>query len=185
MLTASPNGLTPLMHPSGQVRPSVYPGGIESGYGTALYFGAPVTLATTGFLVASTTNQDWLGCFCGVSFVDATQRAQVSSWWVAGTVATQIEAFVIDDPLVQYAIQATGSLTAASVGDQADFVNPGAGNTLGFSTAAFGALVGAGVQGQMRVLRLYTDPDNNWGDAFTTVVVQNARQQYVANKVAV
>lgn len=184
--TATPFGLRPIFHPSGQARPSAYAGGIVTGYASAIGFQSPVKMATTGVLQIASTAEDWLGSFAGVEWTDSTGMPRLAQDWAASTAGTNIIAYVNDDPKTRFAIQSDGSLALTSRGDQADFVNPGTVNALGFSSAAINStLGGAGVQKQLRILDLYLDPANDWGDAFTIVVVENARHQYVANKVAI
>lgn len=183
---ATPFGLRPVYHPSGLDRAQAYYGGIQTGYASSIYQGSPVIMATTGFLTIGTTAADWLGVFAGVEYTDANGRTQVSKFWPANMAATNIIAYVYVDPAIVYEIQSSGSLAQSSIGDQADFVNPGNGNTVpGISTATINSsLAGSGAQGQMRILDFAHYVDNAWGDAYTIVQVQNARSQYVANKVA-
>lgn len=183
--TAAPQGLRPVYHPSGLVRASAYT--INSTYNTAIFKGSPVTLNTNGTVVIGAANADVLGAFAGVQYVDATGRPTYSPNWPANMVGTDIVAWVYDDPDIVFEIQANGSVVQAAVGDQTDFVNPGAGTAAtGQSTAAANAtLAGAGNQGQMRIVGFNLAPDNTPGDAFTIVQVKLARSQYVANKVAV
>lgn len=187
MNTAAPFGLQPRYHPSGRVVAQAFQGGIESGYATSIYQGNPVIMATTGYLTIGTTNADVLGIFEGVEYTNTSGIRQYSKYWPASTVATDIIAYVYTDALVVYEVQANGSLAQTSIGDQADFVNPGSGSTttgIG-STAISTTLAGAGSQAQLRIISLSPTPGNAWGDSYTNVYVQIARQQYVANKVAI
>lgn len=183
--TSAPFGMRPVYHPSGLDRASAYT--IGTGYGSAIYKGSPVILNTDGTLNIGTTNADILGVFDGVEYTDSTNKPTYSNYWIASTAATNVTAWVWDNPVTVYEIQSSGSIAATAVGDQADFVNPGTGSTAtGLSTAQINAtLKGAGVQGQLRIVGLSLYPDNAWADAYTIVQVQIARQQYVANKVAI
>lgn len=190
--TATPFGLNPARHLNGKFVPSprAISDGIASGYGTAIPFGAPVILNTNGTLTIATTNADILGVFAGCQYVpNNTSMMTPSPNWVASTtyVAGTMTAYVWDDPGIIYEMQSSGSIAATAVGDQADFVNPGTGNsTTGYSTAALdSSLKGAGVQGQMRIVGLGTRQGNAWGDAYTIVETMIARHQYVSNKTAI
>lgn len=187
--TSAPFGLDAAYHPSGQVRATAYPNGISSGYGTAIYKGAPVMMLTTGYLaLAAATTDNFLGAFAGVEYTDpVTQRPVVSPYWGSGqTYAGTATAYVWDDPNIEYRIQASGSLTQAAIGDQGNFTSVTAGSTnTGLSAAMLNAtLTGSGAQGQLRIVGLDPAIDNAWGDAYTVVRVQIAEHQYVANKVA-
>lgn len=183
-------GLRPKFSKTGYVRPTAYYGGIASGYSSAIYKYSPVIMATAGTLTIGTQAADILGVFAGVEYVDSTGRQIIQPYWpAAGTYASDMVAYVWDDPNIIYDIQADGSLAQTSIGDQADFTTAtvGSGNTVpGYSVATLNhTLAGAGVQAQLRILSLYPSIENAWGDAFTVVEVNIARNQYVANKVAI
>jgi hypothetical protein len=185
--SSTPFGLQPRFHPTGLDRAQAFPAGIASGYASNIFQYSPVILATTGVLTIGTTAADILGAFDGVEYTDSNGRRQFSKMWPANLVASEIVAYVWTDPLIVYEIQANGSLAMTSIGDQADFVNPGTGSTVtgGSSAQISTTLAGAGSQGQLRIVGKSLQPDNDWGDTYTIVQVQIARHQYVSNKVAV
>jgi hypothetical protein len=184
---AAPFGFRPVYHPTGLDRGILRT--IASGYGTALYKGMPVTLNTNGTIVAGAAAADILGIFNGVEFIDATGKPNFQNFWPAGQTVqsgTPVNAYVWEDPATVFEVQANGPIVQADVGTQADVVNVGAGNAMtGLSTAALGAVVAAGAQGQFRIMGFALNQDNAIGDAFTIVQVQIARSQFVANKVAI
>lgn len=183
--TAAPFGFRPAYHTTGNSRGIAYT--ITSAYGTALYKFAPVILDTNGTIIAGTTNADLLGILNGVQYTDSTGKPTWSNFWPASTVATNIIAYVWVEPTNVYEVQSNGSIAQTAVGDQADVVNPSTGSTsTGLSSASLNStLVGAGVQGQFRIIGFSGEPGNLPGDAFTIVQVQIARSQYVSNKVAI
>jgi len=188
--TSAPFGLDAAYHPSGVIKATAYPNGISSGYGTAIYKGAPVFLLTTGYLnLAANATDALLGAFAGVEYTDpVTQRPVVSPYWGSGqTYSGTMTAYVWDDPDIQYRIQASGSVAQTGIGDQADLTSVTAGSTsTGISGAMLNAtLTGSGNQGQLRITGLDPAIDNAWGDAYTVVRVQIAEHQYRANKVAI
>ncbi len=188
--TLAPLGMVPKYSQVGPVRPQAYPYGIASGYNTALFKGQPVTMGTSGTIVAATTNQDIMGVFAGWEGVDSTGRFITSNQWAANQAFNAGEimnAYIWQDPTIVYSIQCDGSLAQTSIGDQADFSNPTSGSTVtGYSAATISStLKGAGTQGQLRIIELSLNPYNAWGDAYTVVHVQIARLQYIANKVAI
>ena len=125
----------------------------------------------------------------GVEFTDTTGRRRVSNYWPASTAyqTGSCIAYVWDDPLVVYEMQAAGSLTQASIGEQFDITNATAGsNVTGLSQCTLGTTAaGAGNSKQMRVVNLAPFPGNAWGDAYTVVQVQIAEHQYVADRGAI
>jgi len=187
--TATPFGMRPVQHMTGSIRPRVANGLIASGYASSIYKYGPVTMQTTGLLAAATTAQDFIGALAGVEYTDPNGYYRISKYWPANTTyqAGSCTVAFWDDPSLIYEMQANGSITQTAIGDQSDFVNPGAGSTVtGESTAALNStLAGAGVQGQLRILGLVPLDGNAWGDAYTMVTVQIARHQYVTSKVAI
>ena len=187
--TSAPFGLDAAYHPSGQVHPRAYPNGISSGYGTNIYKGSPVFWLSTGYLnLAANATDNIQGALAGVEYTDpVTQRPVVSPYWGSGqTYSGTMTAYIWDDPAIVYRIQASGAVAQSAIGDQGNFTTVTAGSTsTGISGAQLNAtLTGSGAQGQMRIVGLSPDIDNAWGDAYTTVYVQIAEHQYVANKVA-
>lgn len=195
--TLQPYGLRPAYSPQGMAAARSIPNGIASGYGTGLLKYQPVTLNTSGQIVAATAGtNDFYGVFAGVRYVDGFGIPHESNQWVAGTAYGAasgtvssiygLEVMVWDDPNMVFEIQADGSL-AQSIGGQVNFSNITAGSTatgLSACTASASSLTTSG-QGQMRIVELALNIGNIWGDAFTQVRVMLARSQYVANKVAV
>lgn len=185
--TLAPFGFQPAYHPSGLDRAKRY--NIASGYGTSLFKGQPVTLNTNGTIVTAAGAADILGILAGVEFVDANGKPNLQPNWLAGqTIPTGgfAYAWVYDDPDIIFRVQANGPIPQTAIGDQADAgdISVGSAQT-GLSKSYLGALVGAGNQGQFRVVAFDLAPDNAPGDAYTVVQVQLARSQYVANKVAI
>jgi hypothetical protein len=178
---SSPFGLRPAYHRAGgTIRPKERP--IAAAYGTALYAGAPVTLNTSGSLeIAGAGNDDFiLGVFMGVEYTEATGNRKVTNVWpgaVSG--ATDIKAYVVEDPEVVYEIQANGSVAATAVGEQAQVVNPGAGSTVtGLSTAALAQSTLGTTARQLQVIDIAPGPGNAAGDAFTNVHVIIAQHRF-------
>lgn len=189
--TLAPFGLRAAYSPIGQSRAVAYT--IASGYGTTLYKGQAVALNTNGTIttVAAGAN-DWHGVFVGCEYVDGNGKPNVSSYWPASTTATNIVAWVIDDPDAVFEVQADGSIAQTAIGDQCNFssttnyTNADGSTATGLSAmAASATLAGATAQGQMRIVGFGKQADNAVGDAYTIIQVQNARHTYRANKVAI
>lgn len=183
--SATPFGFIANRHTQGAiVRATAYT--IAAAYATAIYKGAPCILATDGTIQGGAAAADIIGIFAGVEYVDATGKPVVTTFWPAGGVAgaTNIRAWVYDDPGIEFLVQSGGSVVQASVGDQADVANVG-NNANGMSTCQLStSLAGVGIQAQFRITGFDLGLDNAPGDAFTKVLVKIARHQLVANKVA-
>lgn len=184
----APFGFRPAYHPSGLDRAAKFT--IAGGYGSVIYKNMPVILNTNGTIVQGTAAADLLGVFAGVEFIDGTGRPVLSNYWPAAQAVQSGSvpvAWVYVDPAIVYEVQADGSIPQTAIGDQADVSNVTAGSaSTGLSAATLSSsLAGAGVQAQFRIVGFGQQVDNLPGDAYTIVQVQLARQQFVANKVAV
>ena len=188
---SAPFGFIVAKHPSGQTRANEYT--IASGYAVNLFTGDPVKLLTNGSVVLGTSDGTrtgtvadvaLLGIFAGCVYTDANGKPNWSPYWPASTTATDIKAYVYDDPENVYTVQAGGSIAAAAIGDQADFANfaaPGGSTATGRSSANLSStLIGAGDQAQFRIVAFDKSVDNAPGDAYTKVQVQIAQHQYRA-----
>jgi hypothetical protein len=132
--TASPTGLQPVWHPSGQVRRLAYDNLLLSGMTVPIYQNTPVKFVIgTGATVAGVTvatgqmviqpvaaNTDPLcGIFAGVEYQDQNGRGQESSYWPAslqlypGTVA-RVYLIGTEDLLTVYQIQFDGALNTGA-----------------------------------------------------------------------
>lgn len=166
-------------------------GGIASGYGTNIFKYQPVTLNSSGNIIAATVGADIYGIFAGFAYTDSNGFYREQDNWIAGTTytggaASPTYAMVWNDPGMVYTIQADGAV-ASSVGGQVNFSNISAGSTVtGLSACTAGAAsLTTSAQAQLRILALDPQIGNAWGDAFTVLQVQIAQSQFTANKVAV
>jgi len=191
MDTAAPFGMRPVFHPTGLDRAHRYLNAIPTGYASNIFKYQPVALNSSGQIVVTALSAaDYIGVFAGVMFIDAFGKPNFVNNWVASTTlgTGDLWAFVWDDQGIVYEVQANGSIAQTAIGDQANFAaSMLTGSTLtGLSTGAIDStLVGAGVQGMVKIVDIQPRPDNTFGDAFTIVQVQIARHQYVSNKVAI
>lgn len=187
--TASPFGFLCRKHPSGQSRANAYT--IAADYDTAIGYGDAVILDTNGTLTVGTATNDLLGVFAGVHYKDATGKPVFSkSWPGAVTGATEIVAYVYDDPenVFEAQVEAGGSaLVQTAIGAQTDLVAGTPNAVTGQSTMALEATIeAAGAQGQFRIVGFGADGVYDaTTNPFPTVLVQIAQHQFVANKVAI
>jgi hypothetical protein len=180
--TSAPFGLRPAFHPSGLDRAQALAGGIASAYNTDILKGQPVKYDTNGNIVVAAAGDAFVGAFAGVEWTDTTGRRRVSNYWPANTAyqTGSCVAYFYNDPNIVYEIQADGSLTQASIGDEADLSNTTAGSTTtGLSQATLStSLVGANNTAQMRIVDIAPYPDNNWGDNYVIVRATIAEFQF-------
>jgi hypothetical protein len=180
--TNAPFGLRPAFHPSGLDRATALTDGIVSAYATDILKGQPVKFASTGVIQVAAAGDAFAGAFAGVEWTDTTGRRRVSNTWPANTAyqTGSCIAYFYNDPNIVYEIQAAGSLTQASVGDEADLSNTTAGSTTtGLSQCTLSTtLAGVGNTAQMRIVNLAPYPDNAWGDSYTIVRATIAKFQF-------
>ena len=185
--TSAPFGLRPAFHPSGLDRAQALAGGIVSAYASDILKGQPVKYDTNGTIVPAAAGDAFVGAFAGVEWTDTTGRRRVSNYWPANTAyqTGSCVAYFYNDPNIVYEIQADGTLTQASMGDDADLSNTTNGSTTtGLSQATLSnSLIGANGEAQMRIVDLAPYPDNNWGDNF--VIVRATISQFQFGQVRV
>ena len=183
---AAPFGLRPSYHPSGTIRPTNST--IASGYASNIYLGSPVGYIADGTIALSAAGGTGVagavGSFQGVEYTPsvAGSRRVYSNTWPASMAADDIVAYLTEDPLIVYTIQANATLTRAAVGQQYDWSTNGSANgntTTGISSVSLDVASAAANAG-LRVLGLTGGPDNDWGDAFPIVDVQLSEHQFVA-----
>src|SRR5690348_15564085 len=123
-LTASPSGFLLRYHPTGQSRAKAMT--IDAAYNTAIGYGDAVILDTNGTITVGTATNDLIGVFAGVQYKDATGKPTYSKRWPgAVTGATEIIAWVYDDPANVYEAQVEAGGTAfvqTAIGAQTDMV---------------------------------------------------------------
>lgn len=186
---AGPFGFIPRFHPTGQNRANAYT--IAANYNTAIGQGDAVILDTNGTITVGSATNDLLGTLAGVTYKDSTGKpVYTNNWPGAVTGATDIVAYVYDDPNTIYEAQLEAggsSFVQTAVGAQTDLVAGTVNATTGRSTMALEATIEAGgAQGQFRVVGF--GPDGIYdatNNTFPTVLVQIAQHQFVANKVGI
>jgi len=159
----SPFGLRAVRHQSGGViRLTEYT--IASAYNTDIFYGDIVEMTGTGKNIskAAAANADNLGVFAGCRYVNAQGEQKFSKYWPASTTATEIVAFVYDDPYIVFETQVS-TLAEADVGTLMDWA-VGTGSA---TTGASGLYADEGTKAttdkSLRVLSLVPRVDNAYG----------------------
>lgn len=194
--TSQAAGFQPYFHPSGEIRNQAFT--VASGYNVTLYTGDPVKLLSTGTIeygssdgTRSGTVADvlLLGSFQGCQYTDATGRPTQSPTWPAGTVATDIIAWVggAMDPSVEFVAQYTnpspGTTMATAIGQQCDFVVAATGSTAtGISANQLGAIQSG--TGQFQITGLAGNPNDTVTDTYVQVTCRINQGQMVASVAA-
>lgn len=159
---------------------------IVSGYAVSIQTGDPVVLvaagtiqrmnATTTATTATSTaaGNGWMGVFVGCQYTDATMGWGARQTFVAGTVATDIMAMIVDDPDALFQISANGTLAQSTLGANAGVIQ---------TVAGAGTYKPSGLQLDissvnttntlpLRIVDFATGPKNAVGDTYTEVLVR-------------
>lgn len=139
--------------------------------------GDPIKMLPGGDIRGATAAADFtLGVAKGFRWVDpVTKRPTWSNWLPAGTSSadSNIYAYVVDDPMATFIVQADASVTVADLGMNFELsaicsVN----QSFGKSQAVLKASTRTTASKLVRLISLYETPDNAWTDAFPIVEVR-------------
>ena len=174
------------MRPVGRVGGTPYTGGqsryrIANNYGTAIFQGDMVAQVTGGGIEvhADGGTVPIVGVFNGCQFTDPTTgEHKFSNFYPASTAADDIIAFVIDDPMVIFEIQANAAMPVADLFGNFDIVYTTAGST---TTGISGAELnvsdgGTGTTLSLKAIDISEDPENSdvaTANTNVRVVIQN------------
>ena len=192
--TSAPFGFRPSFHNSGQMRPKAYT--ITTGYAVSIYAGDPVKLTSDGVINLGTSDGTrsgttdgitLLGVFAGCQYNDATGKPVVSPFWPASTSATNIVAWVYDDPETLYDVQYANPGTAGTdsvqtaVGGECDWrvASPGGSTYTGLSNTYLSAL--QSTSGQFQITGFAYNINDSLTDAYVIVTVRLNEAAYKAS----
>ena len=191
---SAPFGFRASYHNSGQIIAKAYT--IVSGYNQNVFQGDPVKLVNTGSVQlgssdgtrsGTTDGISLLGIFAGCQYIDALGVPTVSPYWPAGITATEITAWVYDDPEILFAVQydnpSSGTTVQTDVGKECDWTvaSPGGSTRTGLSDTKLSATVGTSGQFQITGFEGTTGgPDSTLTDAFVVATVRINEHQYKA-----
>ena len=143
---------------------------IASGTVAAIFEGDTVTFganagASTGYIIKATPGAAGiLGVFLGCQYTDPTTgKPTWKNYYPGGIAASDIVAFIVDDPYAQFLVQASGVAGNVAIGQNADLVQTVAGNTTtGVSGLELdtGSLAAASAL-NVKVIGVTADPSNN------------------------
>ena len=153
-------GFKPVRHLSGgEVRTNEYK--IAANYGTSIYQGQAVLAVTAGGIEAAAAGNVVLGIFGGCFYTDpTTSKPTFSNHYPASTNASDIVAFVYDDPRIVFEVQHDGTGTAAMNFGGFDLVNTGGSDLSGRSTQELDTST-VTTSGQFKQIGISKDPSNS------------------------
>ena len=177
--SATPNGAEPVntLSASGSYTGKVRHIKIASGYGTAIFYGDFVKLVAAGTLekaaVTTSVVAGTVGIFVGCSYTDpSTNQMTFNQQFPASTAASDIMAYVVDDPKLVFKMQADEAIAQTGLGNNISAVNTAGSTSIGRSKNALdGGSIATTNTLPLRVLEFVEGPNSTVGDAFTDCLV--------------
>ena len=172
---SAPYGLKPVNLIGGQV----YAGStrllkIASGYAANIFYGDVVKLVSTGTVEkdTGTTTGTPVGVFLGCTYTDpSSKQPRWSQYWPTGTVASDAQAYVVDDPDILFKVAAVSSGTTVAfyaqtvIGLNVSLVQNSGSTTTGDSAVAIdGSAVATTVSLPIRIIAGVPDTANASGE---------------------
>mgnify|MGYP003110398972 FL=1 len=177
--SATPYGARPVgtLSASGSFTGKVRHYGIASGYGTDIFYGDFVKLVAAGTVEkdTGTTTLTPVGIFLGVSYTDPnTSQKTFAQYYPASTAASDIQAYVLDDPNVLFEMQADGSAAVTNIGNNVAVVQTAGSTSIGTSKNAIDISTAATTTATLpvRIVDISPKSDNASGDSFTDLVAK-------------
>ena len=184
----TPYGLKPINLIGGQVfAGSTRLMKIASGYGASIFYGDVVRPVSNGTIekdtgTTTTSAVGVAGIFLGCTYTDpSTKQPRWSQYWPAGTVASDAQAYVADDPDVLFKVAAVSSGTTVAfygqtlIGNNVALVqNPGSATTGNSGVGINGASAAATASLPIRIVAGVPDTANAAGEFCEFVCKFNA-----------
>jgi len=191
--TSAPFGFRASFHNSGQIRAKAYT--VATGYAANIFSGDPVKLTNDGVIELGTSDGTrsgtvdgitLLGIFAGCQYDDASGKPTISPFWPTGTTATNITAWVYDDPETLFDVQYTNPGTAgvtsmqSAVGEECDWTvaSPGGSTRTGLSSTQLTAI--QSTSGQFQITGFGYEINDSITDAYAVVTVRINEHAYKA-----
>lgn len=175
--TATPMGAEPVgtLSASGSYTGKVRHYKIASNDGTAIFYGDFVKMTSAGVVTLDngTTSLTPIGVFMGCSYTDPnTNQLTFSQFYPASTVASDIDAYVLNDPFVEMRMQGDATLAQTALGNNAAVVQTAGSTSIGRSRNAFDSSTIATTNTlPVKLIEFVEGPNSAVGDAYTDVIV--------------
>jgi hypothetical protein len=175
--TATPMGAEPVgtLSASGSYTGKVRHYKIASNDSTAIFYGDFVKMTSAGVVTLDngTTSLTPIGVFMGCSYTDPnTNQLTFSQYYPASTVASNIDAYVLNDPFVEMRMQGDATLAQTALGNNAAVVQTAGSTSIGRSKNAFDSSTIATTNTlPVKLIEFVKGPDSTIGDSYTDVIV--------------
>ena len=152
---------------------------IASGASGNIFSGDLVKMTNTGTILVSAAGDESIGVFRGCQFTDTNGDVVFKSHYPDDTVASDIVAFVHDDPNAVFEIQSAGSPAQTDVGLNADISYTAGSTKTGMSAVELSGTTAA-TTATFRIMGFSSDPDNSTtGSANVNVIVKFNEHFYI------
>ena len=177
--SATPSGAEPVdtLSASGSFTGKVRHIKIASGYSTDIFYGDFVKLVSSGTVekaaVTTSVVAGTVGIFVGCNYTDpTTQQPTYNQYYPASTAASDIVAYVVDDPDLLFQMQADEAIAQTGLGNNVSAVNTAGSTSIGRSRNALdGGSIATTNTLPLRVVDFVDGPSSTVGDAFTDCIV--------------
>jgi|TARA_R110000803_G_scaffold27716_2_gene64595 hypothetical protein len=175
--TATPMGAEPVgtLSASGSYTGKVRHYKIASNDSTAIFYGDFVKMTSAGVVTLDTGTATLtpIGVFMGCSYTDPnTNQLTFSQYYPASTVASDIDAYVLNDPFVEMRMQGDATLAQTALGNNASVVQTAGSSSIGRSRNAFdSSSIATTATLPLKLIEFVDGPDSSIGDAYTDVIV--------------
>jgi hypothetical protein len=182
---SAPYGLKPVNLIGGQV----YAGStrllkIASGYAANIFYGDVVKLVSSGTIEkdTGTSTATPVGVFMGCTYTDpSSKQPRWSQYWPTGTVASDAQAYVVDDPDVLFKVASVSSGTTVAfygqtvIGNNVSLIQNSGSTTTGDSAVAIdGSSAATTVSLPIRIIAGVPDTANASGEFCEFICKWNA-----------
>ena len=166
-------GFVPIRHMSGNApRTNKYT--IGTGLAENIFKGDLVIVVAAGTITPGngSTEISNIGVFDGCSYTASDGSYVYSEYWPSGTAATNIIAYVYDDPFTVFKIQSAGTPAQEDIMDCADVTVVAGSTTTGQSkTTLTGAM--SATSACCKIIAIHDTPDNAFGEFAVLEVLIN------------
>ena len=136
---------------------------IASGLAENIFTGDLCIIDANGQVTPHTaTEVNNIGVFGGVSYTASDGSYVYSQYWPTGTTATDIIAYIYDDPYTVFKVQSAGSPAQTNIGNCADVVAGAGSTTTGISGFEISGTM-ANSAASAKIIALYDAPENSFG----------------------
>ena len=147
---------------------------MTNSYGTSIFYGDVLKVVAAGTVEkdSGTTTMTPVGIFVGCSYTDpSASQPTYAQMWTASTSATDIMAYVVDDPNVVFQAQGDATIAQTGRGNNVAVVQTAGSTSIGTSKNAIDSSTIATTKTlPVRIIGFIDGPNSSVGDTYTDVL---------------